>query len=118
MRKVLTLSVLGFGLVTILSACSPNPTVEPVARIETRTVEVGKPPPIVPAVDVLEMRPIEWKIVTPDNVAATFEQMGSDAVLFAITTGGYEALSLNLSDLRALIEQQSRVIAIYRQSYN
>jgi hypothetical protein len=44
--------------------------------------------------------------------------MPGEAVLFAITADGYEALALNLSDVRSMIQQQQKVIAVYQDSYS
>lgn len=115
MAENLTLSALFFGMILVLSACSN--TVEEIPPVQIRTVEVPRPAPIVPDADRLSLRDVEWTIVTPDNIDAIFEEMGEEAVLFAITADGYEALALNLSDLRALIQQQNEIIAVYRQSY-
>jgi hypothetical protein len=110
----LTLSVLFCGVI-LLSACGPKiPTSNPV---EIRTVEVSRPAPIIPNVDQLRLRSVNWKVVTPDNVDVVFAALGEDVVLFALTAEGYEALSLNLSDLRANIQQQNQIIAVYRKSY-
>jgi hypothetical protein len=118
------LNVLGYGLVTItslflLSACSrPAATEIPVALpVEVRTVQVPRPSPIVPAVDQVQLRDVNWIIVTPDNAESVFASLAGDKVLFAVTVDGYESLALNLSDIRAMIQQQQRVIAIYRASY-
>jgi hypothetical protein len=85
--------------------------------IETRVVEQARPEPIVAEVDRLNLRDVEWKVVTPDNVNELFSSLSGDEVLFAVTSSGYEALSLNLSDVRALVQQQQKIIAIYRQSF-
>jgi hypothetical protein len=116
MKKSLILSALGFSL--FLSACSkPTPTVTPVPVIQTKTIQIARPAPIVPMVDQLRLKTVSWKVVTPDNIEEIFQTMDGDIVLFAITPDGYEALATNLSDLRALIEQQKEVIAIYKRSY-
>ena len=112
--KNLILSVLFFGT---LSACGET-TIEKVPVIETRTVQVQRPAPIVPSVDQLRLRNVEWLVVTPENVDEIFQNVNSDEmVLFALTSNGYEALALNLSDLRANIQQQQQIIALYRESY-
>lgn len=81
------------------------------------TIETARPAPVVPAVDQLQLREVNWTIVTPDNVNEVFAAMPGDAVLFAVTTDGYEALALNLSDVRAMVQQQQKIIAIYQSSY-
>jgi len=122
MQETSTRNVLSYGLATItslffLSACSQSPEVEKVPVVETRTVQVPSPAPIVPEVDQLNLRNVSWKVITPDNVDAVFASMTGDAVLFAVTSDGYEAIALNLSDVRAMIQQQQRIIAIYQQSF-
>lgn len=116
-----TQSALGFGLVTLtslflLSACS-QPTPAPVQPVEVRTLEIPRPAPVVPTVDQLQLRDVKWTIITPDNVDEVFASLSGEAVLFAVTADGYEALALNLSDVRAMIQQQQRIIAIYQDSY-
>lgn len=101
-----------------LGACSRSQE-EPIPpQVEVRTVEVKRPAPIVPEIDQLKLRSIEWKIITPDNIQEVFDRLPNDAVLFAVTSDGYESLSLNLSDVRGMIQQQQRVIAIYKESFN
>jgi hypothetical protein len=124
MRKVKessTRNVLGFGLaitsVLLLSACGSGPEIEPVKPVEVRTVQVSRPAPIVPAVDQIQLRDVNWIIITPDNIETIFASLPGDVVLFAVTAEGYEALALNLSDVRAMIQQQQRIIAIYQASY-
>lgn len=122
MKERSTQSVLGFGLATLtslflLSACSRAPVVEQVTPVQVRTIETPRPAPIVPAVDQLQLRDVKWTIITPENVDEVFASLSGEAVLFAITTSGYEALALNLSDVRALIQQQQQIIAIYQNSY-
>jgi hypothetical protein len=101
----------------VLAACSSIPEVEPAPIVEVRTVQVPRPAPIVPPVDQLTLRPVTWIIVTPENVDEVFANLRGEKALFAVTADGYEALALNLSDVRALVQQQQRIIAIYRQSF-
>jgi len=115
-------NALSYGLVLltslfILSACSRTPEVEPTPVVEVRTVETKRPAPIVPSIDQLRLRSVNWKIITPDNIDDVFTSLPRDAVLFAVTADGYEALALNLSDVRAMIQQQQRIIAIYQNSF-
>lgn len=116
-----TQNALGFGLVALtslllLSACGRSAP-EPVTPIQVRTIETPRPAPVVPSVDQLQLRDVKWTIVTQDNVNEVFASLPGEAVLFAVTTDGYEALALNLSDVRAMIQQQQKIIAIYQNSY-
>ena len=80
-----------------------------------------RPPLVLPEVDPVSVRPINWIVVTPENVDAVFAQLAQDGenlVLFALTDTGYENLSLNLSDIRQLIQQQRTVMVAYRNYIN
>lgn len=118
MKMILTMNALGciLGLL-LLSACA-SPKVEPVNSVEVRTVEVSKPAPIVPRVDQLNLKPIQWVVITPENIDQKFKEIkDGDIVLFALTQNGYENLATNMSDIRAMIEQQQKIIAIYQKQF-
>lgn len=86
--------------------------------MEIRTIEIAREAPFVPPIDQLRLRDVRWVIVTPDNVDDVFRDLESkDKVLFAMTVEGYQDLSLNLADLRTVVEQQQRVIVTYEESY-
>jgi len=107
-------------LILTISACSTN-DIGPESRIEIREVPIDRPAPIVPVVDQVQARDVKWIVITQENYQEVFAQIqstGSEPVLIGLTTSEYENLSLNISDLRALIQQQNIVIGIYQQSYN
>jgi hypothetical protein len=56
--------------------------------------------------------------VTPDNIEQVFDSLPEGTALFAVTADGYSNLALNLSDTRALVEQQAQIIAAYRSYYD
>lgn len=113
MARGLTLSVLGC-LTLLISACSSTniPEEKPVEVIYT---EREKFAPIVPKVDSLKLKDVKWVVVTEENFSEVLSK--TDGALFALTPDGYEKLSLNIADLRTLIEQQKRVIGVYEESY-
>lgn len=117
--KLKSVKALGFIMsLSLLSACSSQPPVEPVTSVEVRTVEVPRPAPIVPDVDQLDLRQVQWVIITPENIDQKFAEIkDGELVFFALTREGYENLALNLSDIRSNIEQYQRIIAIYRQQF-
>ena len=115
----LTLCVLISACATTKAPVTQLPPVEPVERVVVKSVPVKTPKPIVPAVDPLTMRPINWVVLTPENVDEQFAKIKSgEAVLFAVTAQGYENMSLNLSDIRATIAQQQQIIAVYEKAFN
>lgn len=103
--------------ILLLTACS-TPAIQEIPPVEIRTIQVQRPAPILPPVDQLRLRSIEWFIITPENVDEQFQRIQrGELVLFAVTSTGYENLALNLSDIRALVSQQQRIIAIYQEQF-
>ena len=59
-------------------------------------------------------------MITPDNVNDVFEELKNEnkqIVVFAVDEEGYEALTLNVTDLLKLVQQQNSVITAYKQYY-
>ena len=112
-------NALGFTiLLSFLGGCSlltPQPK-----PIEIRSTPVEKPILTLPKADELNVRQVEWIVLTPENFDAKvkeIEESGRPVAFFALTDKGYENLGLNLSDLRAYIQQQQAIIAAYKQYY-
>jgi len=117
--KPLTASVLGFLILTILvSGCSILDS-QP-REIQVSTTAVERPQLVLPRADELRLRGIEWILITPDNIDEVFDrakEAGRPIVFFALTDKGYEDLGLNISDIRAYIQQQNTIIAAYKDYY-
>jgi hypothetical protein len=99
----------------VLNACSHT-----VQELEISTTPVQRPSLTLPPVDELNLRSVEWTVVTRDNfeeVLAELESNNQPLVLFAVTGDGYEALSLNVNDLRSQIEQLNTIIIAYENYY-
>jgi len=71
----------------------------------------------VPQVDPLDLRDVEFIIITPENQEEIFAELSKDKALIALTPEGYEKLALNISDIRALIQQQKTIIAVYEKQW-
>lgn len=111
MKNLLIVSLLA----TTLTACSLVPK-----QVVTNVDVVDRPPLVLPTPDRITARPVEWIVVTPDNVEQVFKDLqerGVSVVLFALTDDGYESLSLNTADAIKLIQQQQSVILAYKE-YN
>lgn len=113
----LTTNVLGCLILFVaLSACS---TPQPVP-IQITASPVDRPELVLPRPDVIQTRTVDWVIITPDNVEEVFEKAkasGRPITFFALTENGYEALSLNLNDLRTFIQQLQTIIVAYENYY-
>lgn len=116
MANSLTKSVLGFGLVTILlSGCSSLPNV-----LNVTTTPIDKPILVLPSVDQVKMRRVQWIVINKDNVdeqLAKLEEQSIPTGLYSLTGEGYENLGLNFSDIRALVQQQQAIIVAYQNYY-
>lgn len=115
MVSLLTKSALGFMMIISLAACSSQPQ-----QIEVSTKPVEKPTLTLPPVDELNMKKVEWIVLNEDNVDAVMEKLRSEGkafALYALTGEGYGNLSLNFSDIRALVQQQQAIIAAYEGYY-
>ena len=118
MTESLIQNALGFILIGFLTSACSSKEVEPVNIVEVRTIETARPAPVVPEIDQLSLRPVEWLIITPDNVDEKFNEIkNGEVVLFALTTSDYENISLNLSDIRAAMDQQKKIIAVYKSQF-
>lgn len=106
------------SLAVLISGCSfltPQPR-----EVQVSTVPVEKPALELPQADELRLRDIEWTLITPDNAEEVFaeaEESGRPVVFFGLTDKGYENLGLNISDIRALVQQQQTIIAAYENYY-
>lgn len=113
----LTTNVLGCLILFVaLSACS---TPQPVP-IQITASPVDRPELVLPKPDLIQTRTVDWVIITPDNVEEVFEKAkasGRPITFFALTENGYEALALNLNDLRTFIQQLQTIIVAYENYY-
>jgi hypothetical protein len=92
----------------------------PVKQIEVSAKPIEKPALTLPKVAKVKMRDVKWKIVNKENVnqiIAEMEKSGDSVVFFTLTDKGYEALALNIADLRKLVMEQQAIIAAYDQYY-
>lgn len=109
--------LLAFALIGILLAgCSSAPP----RQIEISAKPIDKPQLILPPVNELRLKETTWIIITKENaeeVFAELEKGRKDPVLIGLTDEGYETLSLNLSDIMAILQQQKAIIAAYQNYY-
>ena len=115
MQGLLTKSALGFMILISLAACSTTPQ-----RIEVTSKPIDKPELVLPPVDEVNMRRIEWIVINENNideVKARLESEGKAFAFYALTGDGYGALGLNFSDIRALVQQQQQIIVAYENYY-
>jgi hypothetical protein len=109
-------NVLGcLTIIAVISGCSSMPT-----PITISAKPIDKPKLVLPQSDQLFQREIEWVVITPDNVEEQFQKIkdsGRSMAIFGVTDEGYQKLALNLSDLRAYLQQQQAILAAYEGYY-
>ena len=109
--KYILIALLGFVLV----GCST-----PVKQIEVSTKPIERPNLVVPKIDPIKQKDIEWIVITEENAAEVFERlrkMKVDVALLGVTDKGYESLSLNFAETQRIIRQYKAVIAAYEAYY-
>lgn len=105
-------------LTILVSGCSLLSSQPDPVEVSTRPVE--KPGLELPQADEIRLREVDWQLITPENAEEIFEtaeESGRPVVFFALTDKGYENLGLNISDIRAYIQQQKTIIAAYENYY-
>jgi hypothetical protein len=93
---------------------------KPVKTLEIKTAPIDKPKLVLPKVSKLQLRDVEWVVITKDNFDSVLEEAkktGRPVAFFALTDEGYSNLGLNISDIRAMIQQQQAIIAAYEGYY-
>ena len=117
-RNVLLLSIGSLLLSSCASFSLFNRDKVKEVKVETVAVEREKlnlktPLPI-------ELLDPSWIIIHPSNAEDVWEVLKNDKkdiVLFALTDEGYQALSVNLTKLRNIIEQQRIILFKYKKYY-
>ena len=102
-------------IVISLAACSTTPQ-----QIQVTSKPIDKPELVLPNVDQVNMRKVEWIILTEDNMDEKIAELkagGAALAIFGLTAQGYENLGLNFSDIRAYVQQQKTIIAAYEAYY-
>jgi len=98
-----------------LSACS-----SPLRVIEISSKPITKPELILPPAQQLNLKEVEWIIITEENQQEVFAKLledKKDPVLIGLTDDGYEVLGLNYSDIMSYIQQQNAIIKAYENYY-
>lgn len=92
----------------------------PVKQIEVSTKPIERPNLVVPKIDPVKQKDVEWIVITEENAQEVFERlrkMKVDVALLGVTDNGYEALSLNFAETQRIIRQYKAVIAAYEAYY-
>ena len=117
-RNVLLLSIGSL----LLSSCASFSLFnkDKVKEVEVQTVEVEREKLNLKVPSPIELLDPSWIIIHPDNMEEVWKKLKEDKkdiVLFGLTDEGYQALSVNLTKLRNIIEQQRIILFKYKKYY-
>ena len=91
-----------------------------VKKLEVQTKQVERQKLNLKAPSPVELEDPNWIIIHPGNVEQVWKYMEEnkdDIVLFGLTDEGYQTLSVNLTKLRNIIEQQRIILLKYKKYY-
>lgn len=104
----------------LLSGCSSLWFSKPEKEIVVQTQYIEKQIPIMPAPKPLTLNSVNWYVVTEENFAEfieTYKKENGDAwVFYAISVRSYEAMALNMAELKRYLEQQQAIIVYYENA--
>lgn len=89
----------------------------------TAIVQVEKPTLMLPNVDQVRLKDVEWHVITRDakpDTAGHINQVWKKATkdsLFAVTSNGYENMSVNVAELTKVIKQLQAQVQAYKDYY-
>jgi len=115
MKKIFSITALLIATIVLSGCVSSQPR-----QIQVTARPVDRPELVLPSPDRIQTRQVDWIIITPQNAEEVFERIratGKPVTLFALTENGYEALALNLNDLRTFIQQLQTMISAYENYY-
>lgn len=107
---------LALSTLVILAACgaSEKPLEVTVAPVKTEIAQPARPRPV-------DLADVQFRVVTKDTLDAFIAeqaklQENDNPVFIAIGIKDYQALSLNLAELRRYIDQQNSIIVYYQKA--
>jgi hypothetical protein len=88
-------------------------------KVLDKPVLVDRAELILPPVQPIIQNDMKWTIITPENFQQKSAELSAkgNVIFFALTPQGYQALSMNIAEMRKYIRQQNAVIAAYKEYY-
>ena len=101
---------------TILTGClgrTPEPQIVTQTKYQKQNVPIQSRPPSV------EFPPVEWMVITEDNIDAKMAEVKTKTgnfVVFAVGAKGYENLAVGIAEMRRYINEQKAIIVYYEEA--
>ena len=114
--------ILSLVLVSSLTGCASfgNLFGGNVKPVEIKTVAEERTRLNIAMPTPLEVRKIEWILITPENADQIWKKLKEknvDMVLLGLTDDGYETLAITMAELRNRIAEQRQIIIKYKEYY-
>lgn len=103
----------------LLISCGTTKVVEPEPEVITKTeyvynrLEIGERP------DPIKMKDVSFMVVSDENLEEFLEKVKrrtGETIFVAFRIRDYEALSVNMAELKRFIEQQKNLIVYYEET--
>ena len=110
--KILLLLVTSLAL-TACGLRTPEPTVVVQTEYQKQNIPIQARPPKV------EFPPVEWSVITEENIDEKMEELKGQTgnfVVFAVGPKGYENLAIGIGELRRYINEQKAIILYYEEA--
>ena len=89
-------------------------------KVFVATEAMDRPKFVAPELTPAQQLNLDWAIINKENAQAKLaaqEKKTGSSTFFALTSQGYQNLSINVSELRRYIQQQNATIAALKQYY-
>lgn len=103
MKRIL----LALIICSLVSACSHTP-------IKVETTPIERTPLELQEAAKLTLEPVQFDVVTKDNVEA---KLGKSASYIALTPANYESLARNIQKIEGYIAEQKEILKSYKAYY-
>ena len=120
MKKLINFSVI-LAVLLAVSACSrilPEKIITVPTVVETPEIDVPTIK-IVPRPDPVRMKDADIVVGTESNLEEVIKRIKStqgEFVLYAMTASSFEALAINMEQIKRFIEQQNQIILYYEKA--
>tara|TARA_B100000929_G_C15450715_1_gene401101 strand:+ start:230 stop:592 length:363 start_codon:yes stop_codon:yes gene_type:complete len=103
-----------------LVGCSLTPKIKTVEKVVIKKEMEKKIPLNIAAPDPLDLRDVEWIIVTRENIDEVWSEIETDnegVALFALRHGDYEELAMNIVEIRKVLGEYVIILKQYKKYY-
>ena len=120
--KLSSMKILIFLILLLVSGCSilgPSRDIPEVAPVEVVTVVKKAPTYHPPLPNQIDSVPVEWTVLNPQLMQEYLDDLNEGKAptnaWYALTTKGYENLSMNMAEVKRYLRQVISILKYYRE---